>query len=46
MEVLAMAQKLTEVRCAHCARLLARMRGEYEIKCPKCKTMNRGRTSG
>jgi len=41
-----MAETLIDVRCAECGRLLARIRGEYEIKCPKCKGINRGRTSG
>ncbi len=43
MEILAMAEKLTSIRCAYCSRLLAKIKGEYEIKCPKCKSINRGK---
>lgn len=32
---------MKEVRCT-CGRLLGKLQGRYEIKCPKCKTLNKG----
>lgn len=31
-----------EVRCMKCNKLLGHIKGEYEIKCPRCKTLNKG----
>ena len=31
---------MQEIRCKKCGKLLGRIDGEYEIKCPRCKTMN------
>lgn len=32
----------TDIRCGHCARKLAAVRGPFElqIKCPRCRTLN------
>jgi len=39
-----MKQQMLEFRCTNCGHLLAKERverGEFEIKCSKCKTYNR-----
>lgn len=33
--------KLIKVRCKKCNKLLARIKGEVEIKCTRCNTLNR-----
>lgn len=33
-------KKIQEIRCMHCNRMLGKLRGVAEIKCPKCGTMN------
>ena len=30
-----------EFRCANCGRLLAKVNGDAEIKCPRCRSMNK-----
>lgn len=30
---------LEEVRCPGCARMLGKIRGQAQIKCPKCKAL-------
>lgn len=32
--------KKINFRCAECGRLLGRIRGDAEIKCPRCGSMN------
>lgn len=32
--------KLKEVRCKKCKKLIAKVKGTAEIKCPRCKTLN------
>ena len=32
--------QLSEVRCMKCNRLLGKLKGKVEIKCPKCKVYN------
>lgn len=32
--------QIKEVRCKNCQRLLAKVKGDAEIKCPRCKTIN------
>jgi len=32
---------MKEIRCS-CGRLLGKIDGQYEIKCPKCKTISEG----
>lgn len=34
-------EPLYDKRCSNCNRLLGRFRGEAEVKCPKCGTINR-----
>ncbi|WP_194790099.1 Com family DNA-binding transcriptional regulator [Pseudomonas sp. UFMG81] len=38
---------LNDLRCGHCARLLARTGGftELQIKCPRCGTLNHAKAS-
>ena len=36
-----MKMKLEEVRCKKCAKLLAKLKGEAEIKCTRCNTLNK-----
>jgi phage FluMu protein Com len=31
---------MTEIRCCKCNKLLGKIKGEYEIKCTRCGTMN------
>jgi LSD1 subclass zinc finger protein len=31
---------MIEFRCSNCNKLLGKIEGKAEIKCPKCKTMN------
>ncbi|WP_325436895.1 Com family DNA-binding transcriptional regulator [Pseudomonas nitroreducens] len=33
---------MTDIRCGHCNRLLARASGTFDvqIKCPRCRTLN------
>ena len=31
-----------EVRCFDCGKLLGKVTGKYEIKCPRCKEINKG----
>ena len=31
--------KLYEIRCPHCGKLLGRINGEGEIKCGRCKSI-------
>jgi phage FluMu protein Com len=31
---------LQEIRCKKCGKMLGKITGEYEIKCPRCKAMN------
>lgn len=31
---------MTDVRCKNCNKLLGRVKGEAEIKCPRCKELN------
>lgn len=31
---------MTDVRCTKCNKLLGKVEGDYEIKCPRCGTMN------
>ena len=33
------------VRCTNCNKLLGKVEGSYEIKCPRCKTMNTDKES-
>ncbi len=33
--------KLAEVRCNKCNKLLAKLKGEIEIKCTRCNEINR-----
>lgn len=35
-----MNKDLKEARCEKCNRLLAKIKCEAEIKCPRCKTLN------
>jgi LSD1 subclass zinc finger protein len=32
--------KLEEARCKSCNKLLGKVKGEAEIKCPRCRTLN------
>ncbi|MFA5340181.1 MAG: Com family DNA-binding transcriptional regulator [Clostridia bacterium] len=32
---------MTEIRCKKCGKLLGYGKGEFEIKCPRCKTKNK-----
>lgn len=32
--------KLEEIRCKKCNKLLGKIKGEAEIKCPRCRTLN------
>lgn len=34
-------EKIVEFRCASCQRLLARLKGDAEIKCPRCGAINK-----
>ncbi|HAU4976823.1 MULTISPECIES: zinc finger domain-containing protein [Aeromonas] len=36
---------LNELRCGNCSRMLARLSGAAEIKCPRCKVTNYASTS-
>ena len=31
---------LVEFRCAKCGKLLGKIKGEVEIKCPRCRELN------
>jgi len=31
---------MKEIRCKECGKMLGKIDGEYEIKCPRCKAMN------
>lgn len=31
---------MKEIRCVKCGKLLGYIKGNYEIKCPRCGTMN------
>jgi phage FluMu protein Com len=31
---------MQEVRCKKCGKMLGRIKGYYEIKCPRCKEIN------
>ncbi len=33
---------MKEIRCEKCGKLLGKIEGHYEIKCPRCKEMNQG----
>lgn len=35
-----METNLTEFRCEQCRKLLGKIDGAAEIKCPRCRTMN------
>lgn len=35
---------MKDFRCANCNKLLGKIEGRAEIKCPKCKRLNRGIT--
>lgn len=37
---MAKSQTLSEFRCEKCNKLLGKINGAAEIKCPKCKTVN------
>lgn len=36
-----MKEKLKEIRCKKCNKLLAKIKGKVEIKCTRCSTLNR-----
>src|SRR5690625_3825659 len=36
-------EKMNEVRCHKCNRLLGKTNGDYEIKCPRCGTLNKSK---
>lgn len=32
---------MQDVRCQGCGKMLGKVEGQYEIKCPRCKTINK-----
>jgi phage FluMu protein Com len=35
---------MNDIRCVKCGKLLGKINGEYEIKCPRCKELNTKRS--
>lgn len=36
----AIKSELSEIRCMKCGKFLAKLKGEIEVKCPRCGTYN------
>jgi phage FluMu protein Com len=37
-------EQMNDIRCVKCGKLLGKINGEYEIKCPRCKELNTKRS--